>query len=131
MILPEPYYHDDAAGITIYCGDCREILPLLQPESVDLVLTDPPYGLGDKWKGKRDSVWKLDRAEVMAWDGDTSAIVTTLPDLAHACIVWGGATTTPCHPFAAGLRGTRCKSTLAVSLNLHGRTCRFPPAHSV
>jgi site-specific DNA-methyltransferase (adenine-specific) len=25
-------------------GDCREILPTLEPESVDLVLTDPPYG---------------------------------------------------------------------------------------
>jgi len=36
---PIPYYEQD--GITIYHGDCREILPLLDP--VDLVLTDPPY----------------------------------------------------------------------------------------
>ena len=36
-----PYY--DANGIVIYHGDCREILPTLAP--VDLVLTDPPYGL--------------------------------------------------------------------------------------
>ena len=43
MNLPEPYYHDEAAGVTIYCGDCREILPTLEP--VDLVLTDPPYGI--------------------------------------------------------------------------------------
>jgi site-specific DNA-methyltransferase (adenine-specific) len=35
-----PYY--DHAGITIYHGDCREILPGL---SADLVLTDPPYGI--------------------------------------------------------------------------------------
>ena len=35
-----PYYEQD--GITIYHGDCREILPELEP--VDLVLTDPPYG---------------------------------------------------------------------------------------
>lgn len=34
-----PYYQDDA--VTIYHGDCREILPQLEP--VDLVLTDPPY----------------------------------------------------------------------------------------
>ena len=33
------YYQDDA--VTIYHGDCREILPSLEP--VDLVLTDPPY----------------------------------------------------------------------------------------
>ena len=33
------YYQDNA--VTIYHGDCREILPMLEP--VDLVLTDPPY----------------------------------------------------------------------------------------
>ena len=37
----KPYYQDDA--VTIYHGDCREILPQLEP--VDLVLTDPPYGV--------------------------------------------------------------------------------------
>jgi 16S rRNA G966 N2-methylase RsmD len=36
-----PYY--DHGGIVIYHGDCREILPALEP--ADLVLTDPPYGV--------------------------------------------------------------------------------------
>ncbi len=36
-----PYY--DEAGIQIYLGDCREILPGLP--HVDAVVTDPPYGL--------------------------------------------------------------------------------------
>lgn len=35
----KPYYEEN--GITIYHGDCREILPELEP--VDLLLTDPPY----------------------------------------------------------------------------------------
>ena len=35
-----PYYQDSA--ITIYHGDCREIVPEIG--QVDLVLTDPPYG---------------------------------------------------------------------------------------
>ena len=39
----KPYYHDEKYGITIYHGDCLEIMPHLEP--VDLVLTDPPYGL--------------------------------------------------------------------------------------
>ena len=30
---------------TLYLGDCRDILPSLAP--VDLVLTDPPYGIGE------------------------------------------------------------------------------------
>lgn len=41
MSLPRPYYDED--GITIYHGDCREILQQLP--KVDLVLTDPPYGI--------------------------------------------------------------------------------------
>ncbi len=38
----KPYYQDNY--VTIYHGDCREILPELP--KVDLVLTDPPYGIG-------------------------------------------------------------------------------------
>ena len=37
----KPYY--EHGGITIYHGDCREILPTLP--SVNLVVTDPPYHL--------------------------------------------------------------------------------------
>ncbi len=50
----EPYYQEE--GITIYCADCRDVLPQLEP--VDLVLTDPPYGINhptnyrDRGRGK-------------------------------------------------------------------------------
>lgn len=37
----EPYYQDEA--VTIYHADAREVLPLLS--GIDLVLTDPPYGV--------------------------------------------------------------------------------------
>ena len=36
-----PYWSDNL--VTLYLGDCREILPELDP--VDLVLADPPYGV--------------------------------------------------------------------------------------
>ena len=36
-----PYYEQD--GIVIYHADCRDVLPTLP--KVDLVLTDPPYGI--------------------------------------------------------------------------------------
>jgi DNA modification methylase len=35
---------DIAEGITLYLGDCREILPTL--DNIDAVVTDPPYGVG-------------------------------------------------------------------------------------
>ena len=37
----KPYYQDE--WVTIYNADCRDILPELP--KVDLVLTDPPYGI--------------------------------------------------------------------------------------
>ena len=41
-----PYYQDD--WVTIYHGDCREVLPGLG--RFDLLLTDPPYGMTScKW----------------------------------------------------------------------------------
>jgi len=39
----KPYYQDDY--VTLYHGDCREVLPTLADESVGLVLTDPPYNV--------------------------------------------------------------------------------------
>jgi len=41
----KPYYEAD--GITIYHGDCREILPDL---TADVLITDPPWGVGFKGK---------------------------------------------------------------------------------
>jgi DNA modification methylase len=41
----EPYFVDDSA--TVYAGDCLEVLRQLPDNSVDSVVTDPPYGLGN------------------------------------------------------------------------------------
>lgn len=38
----KPYYEE--TGIVIFHGDCREILPTLPSETVDVLWTDPPYG---------------------------------------------------------------------------------------
>jgi len=40
------------SDVTLYCGDCLEILPTLAPQSVDAIVCDPPYGLsfmGKDW----------------------------------------------------------------------------------
>lgn len=43
MVAPEPYFDED--GITLYCGDCRDVLSGLNL-SAAVVITDPPYGSG-------------------------------------------------------------------------------------
>src|SRR5574343_382331 len=55
MFKMKPYFQD--SSVTIYHGDCREILPQLP--KVDLVLTDPPYGLGFEYIGYEDTIENL------------------------------------------------------------------------
>ena len=46
----EAHYQDDQ--VTLYHGDCLEVMASLPAESVDAICTDPPYGLGfmgKKW----------------------------------------------------------------------------------
>ena len=56
----KPYYQHD--GITIYHGDCREIIPTIG--KVDLLLSDPPYGIGlatdyaNRFSSKAGNWWK-------------------------------------------------------------------------
>jgi site-specific DNA-methyltransferase (adenine-specific) len=48
----EPYYEHN--GITIYHGDCRDILPNL--ECADAVITDPPYNAKKNYGGHNDDM---------------------------------------------------------------------------
>ena len=54
----KPYYESN--GVTLFLGDCREVMPTLDP--VYAVICDPPYGLefmGKEW----DAPWKTDRRQ--------------------------------------------------------------------
>ncbi len=42
-----------AEGVTLYNGDCREVLPTLG--KVDAVVTDPPYGIGLEYGSFQDT----------------------------------------------------------------------------
>ena len=82
----------ECGTVTLYCGDCLEILPTLSPGSVDAVVTDPPYGLGDKWNGGAGgakSSWRIPASEAKAWDMQTASGVEDLASFKE-CIVWGG-----------------------------------------
>jgi len=81
MIKP---YYDDGNGIVIYHGDCRDILPHLP--KVDLVLTDPPYGIGWNTNYSRFSRGTADKPSVRNDDTPFSPEVLLSFD---EVITWG------------------------------------------
>ena len=86
----KPYYQDDA--VTIYHGDCREILPHLP--KVDLVLTDPPYGIGESSR-KNNSRGKLaNPTDYGFYDWDSKPATEKQLEMTlgsgNQAIVWGG-----------------------------------------
>ena len=60
----KPYYQDE--WVTIYHGDCREVMPDLEP--VSLVLTDPPYGIGEHGGKARTRGDSRPNHPMMGWD---------------------------------------------------------------
>lgn len=57
-----PYYYTPDGACTIFHGDCRDVLPTLLQGSVDLIVTDPPYG--QRWQ----SGGRKNRLEPIAGD---------------------------------------------------------------
>lgn len=68
------YYSE--AGIEIYQGDCRDVLPYLT--KVDLVLTDPPYGISlpcNYAKTRGNFARRLDGDKHHAWPSKTHPLI--------------------------------------------------------
>lgn len=64
----KPYYQDET--ITLYCGDCADILPHVEP--CDVLVTDPPYGVDFKSNRGAHDAMALDGA------GDKVAVLERL-----------------------------------------------------
>jgi DNA modification methylase len=81
----KPYYQDKY--VQIYHGDCREILPTLP--KVDLVLTDPPYGLNTKMQGGTWGI-KFKHSDMKDWDYLVDqSLITQIISIAKYSIIWG------------------------------------------
>ena len=85
---PTPYYEAD--GITLYCGDAREIVPAIVADaSIDLVLTDPPYGHNNNNNG--DLINRIQAAlgvKTAATDMEPRPIANDGPEEAAALVRW-------------------------------------------
>lgn len=84
------YYQDEWA--TIYHGDCREVLPQLP--KVPLIVTDPPYGIGEA-RGKNKSRGCLAVSKdygFSSWDDSPPPrwMFDLMQEKAERVIIWGG-----------------------------------------
>ena len=87
MIAPEKVVVGNAE---LWLGDCRAILPTLP--TVDLVITDPPYGIGaDVGAGKSANKWAADTGE-KRWDlaPPDDELMELVVAAGTKAIVWGG-----------------------------------------
>lgn len=85
----KPYYSDGLR--TIYCGDCREILPQLEVPRDSLLLTDPQYGSGyacDPVCGKGKVRGPEHRSQ--QWDANTFDGIEDMLSVARFQVIWGG-----------------------------------------
>ena len=62
----KPYY--DADGITIYHGDCREVVQDLGPAAADLLVTDPPFFIPAQI-GQSRTAWPRSIGNLAVMDG--------------------------------------------------------------
>lgn len=69
MSLRDYLFHEEL-GITLYCGDCRMILPELA-ESAELVFTSPPYPGAAMWNATDADLFALNEDAI---DGSIKAL---------------------------------------------------------
>lgn len=60
-MAPKHYYQDDF--VTIYHGDCLTVMDSLESDSIDLILTDPPYNVTEINGRDGTTVGKLRRSD--------------------------------------------------------------------
>lgn len=79
----KPYYEEP--GISIYCGDCREILPHV---TGDVLVTDPPYGID--FSGQPTKWQRRAGRQAEDWDREVSDLVPGLAERFRESFIWGG-----------------------------------------
>lgn len=88
----EPYYSD--SSVTLYNGDAKDLIELLEDDSINAIITDPPYGLEEFSKSRGHGRKRLNRANHVddGWDKieDSSIVVNNIINESPRILEKGG-----------------------------------------
>ena len=89
-------YHRESNG-ALFHGDCLEVMRGIPDGAVDLVVTDPPYGISEKWVGgfSANHGWGRSHVEKTtrnAWDSAPPSVAcfSEIGRVSRMQVVWGG-----------------------------------------
>ena len=80
--------------VELHLGDCLGVMRCMADKSVDAVVTDPPYGIADIWKGGKSHGWgvaSLATPKRNDWDvKPAKEVFDEIMRIANKVIIWGG-----------------------------------------
>lgn len=80
--------------INIYNKDCIVVLKEMADKSIDAIITDPPYGIANVWKGGFGSGWGRAREQTEkrnTWDvAPSEEYINEILRVGKKIIIWGG-----------------------------------------
>jgi DNA modification methylase len=76
----EPYWQSEDKRYTVFHADCLEVLPQLASESIDCIVTDPPYGHNNNNNGDLIHRWEAALGHGPVSDDDKRPIANDGPE---------------------------------------------------
>ena len=77
--------------ISLHLGDCLQVMRGIADKSIDAVITDPPYGLGNKWTGGTWFTKNVYATDKVDWDTKPpQEIVDYIVSMNKPTVIWGG-----------------------------------------
>jgi len=82
---------DAINNLTFYNADCMEIMKTFKDKEFDLAIVDPPYGIGDKFKGGKTGKMNFNEIVNKDWDKvPPTEYFNELMRVSKNQIIWGG-----------------------------------------
>ena len=90
MLHTTNFVANTAPATTLIYADCMDVLSDMKARSIDLIITDPPYGIGHGTNRGANSIFRFYRPKI--WDNEIPSLEVfhEMRRVSHHQIIWGG-----------------------------------------